>query len=89
MVRNERILCVIVDITSYFTPVLISFRYFFPLLFFVSTPLSVGFSYAKVQRSSGIKHRRANGSWIARKPSQIRDVLSVPRHALPVGLGIP
>ncbi|MEO4889279.1 hypothetical protein ABH040_18870, partial [Bacteroides thetaiotaomicron] len=46
---------------------------------FVSTPLSVGFSYAKVQRSSGIKHRRANGSWIARKPSQIRDVLSVPR----------
>ncbi|MFK2809557.1 hypothetical protein ACIXWY_23425 [Bacteroides fragilis] len=25
----------------------------------------------------------------ARQPSQIRDVLSVPRHAVPVGLGIP
>ncbi|MFS2508655.1 hypothetical protein AAH140_02760 [Bacteroides thetaiotaomicron] len=25
----------------------------------------------------------------ARQPSQIEDVLSIPRHAVPVGLGIP
>ena len=50
MVRNERILCVIVDITSYFTPVLISFRYFFPLLFSSALPCRLDFP---MQRYSG------------------------------------
>ena len=58
---------------------------YFPYLVSGSS-LPVGFSHAKVQQSSGVKHRHA--TWLVDCPAAFpkSNVLSVPRHAVPVGL---
>ncbi|KXT34146.1 MULTISPECIES: hypothetical protein [Bacteroidales] len=89
MVRYERILYIIVGVTSYFTIILylsaIPFSLFFPLTF--SRRLDFSMQRYSSRPASSTAMLTARG--FARQPSQIRDVLSVPRHVVPVGLGIP
>ncbi|MDC2688156.1 hypothetical protein PO256_18445, partial [Bacteroides ovatus] len=60
----------------------------FPYL--VSATFSpVGFSHAKVQRSSGVKYRHANRSWICPAAFPNRRCPFSSLLAAPVGLGIP
>ena len=89
MVRYERILYIIVGVTSYFTIILylsaIPFSLFFPLTF--SRRLDFSMQRYSSRPASSTAMLTARG--FARQPSQIRDVLSVPRHVVPVGWGIP
>ena len=81
--------CNFVGVTSYFTIILylsaIPFSLFFPLTF--SRRLDFSMQRYSSRPASSTAMLTARG--FARQPSQIRDVLSVPRHVVPVGLGIP
>ena len=78
MVRYERILYIIVGVTSYFTIILylsaIPFSLFFPLTF--SRRLDFSMQRYSSRPASSTAMLTARG--FARQPSQIEDVLSVP-----------